>query len=48
MAKPEKSEQVVEQEEREVDLKGSLTSVLIMGAFILLSWLGVWYLFITR
>lgn len=48
MAKPEKSEQIVEEGQEKVDLRGSLTSVLIMGAFILLSWLGVWYIFITR
>jgi hypothetical protein len=29
-------------------LKGTFVSVMLVGAFILLSWLGVWSLFIGR
>lgn len=47
MSKPEKVEQHVTQEE-EVDLKGTLISVLFVGAVILVMWLGVWSLFVSR
>jgi len=30
------------------DLRGTLISVGILGVFIIVSWLGVWYLFISR
>lgn len=48
MAKPMHNEKTLEQQHEEFDLKGSLVSVLIIGFIILTSWLGVWYLFITR
>jgi|GEM_PF-5898205 len=48
MAKPAQEQKATEQEHEEFDLKGSLVSVLIVGLVILTSWLGVWYLFITR
>jgi len=50
MANPEKSEQQIEQSEDHdgLDLRGTLISVSIVGFVILVSWLGVWYLFVTR
>lgn len=47
MPKLEKTEEQLEQHE-EVDLRGTFVSVCVIGAFILLSWLGVWYIFISR
>lgn len=32
----------------ETDLKGTFISVGILGLFIIVSWAGVWYLFISR
>ncbi|MEI3604773.1 cytochrome c oxidase subunit 2A [Pseudogracilibacillus sp. SE30717A] len=47
MAKPVEKEQQVEQHDN-YDLRGTLFSVIILAAIILISWLGVWYLFISR
>lgn len=47
MPKPVEKEQQMERHE-EFDLRGSFISVIILGAIILTSWLGVWYLFISR
>ena len=47
MANPVEKEQPVEEHDK-VDLRGTLASVLILGFIILSSWLGVWYLFISR
>lgn len=37
-----------ETKEDESSLKGSLVSVMILGVFIILSWAGVWMLFLSR
>lgn len=34
--------------EEETSLKGTLASVMILGGIIVLSWIGVWMLFVTR
>lgn len=36
------------EEKKEYSLKGSFISVLILGAFLILSWAGVYTIFITR
>ena len=41
-------EQHEPQEQEEVNLGGTLASVTILGLFILISWLGVWSLFMIR
>lgn len=46
MQQPKEKQHVESQ--KEVDLKGTLVSVGILGLFIIISWLGVWYLFISR
>lgn len=50
MANLEKSEKEVQASEShdDIDLRGTLISVSIVGLVILVSWLGVWYLFVTR
>lgn len=45
MAQPQKKE---EHEHDNLDLRGTLMSVGFLGFFIIVSWLGVWYLFISR
>lgn len=35
-------------ETEEPSLKGTLVSVIILGLFLLISWFGVWYIFISR
>ncbi|MFS8631073.1 MAG: cytochrome c oxidase subunit 2A [Bacillales bacterium] len=48
MAKPERIEEQVTQQHEEHDLKGTFVSVMILGAFLLVSWLGVWSLYLAR
>lgn len=47
MSKPEK---LTEQEIEATDetLKGTFVSVMLLGAVIFLSWMGVWLLFLSR
>ena len=47
MAKAERKEEVTEQQEG-VNLKGTLYSVSVVGVIIILSWVGVWSLFLSR
>lgn len=47
MSKSQQKEQEVDVHE-DVDLRGTFVSVTIIGIFLLLSWLGVWYIFISR
>lgn len=47
MPKPDIHEEAVEEVE-ESSLKGTLISVIILGVFLLVSWFGVWWLFISR
>ncbi|GAX88510.1 cytochrome c oxidase subunit 2A [Effusibacillus lacus] len=35
-------------EEKEPSLKGTFASVMLLGTFIALSWLGVFFLFLSR
>lgn len=44
MSKPQKEKNKT----NEPNLKGTFISVSILGAFILVSWFGVWSLFISR
>jgi len=46
MAESQKKQQVDQHDG--IDLRGTLISVGVLGVFIILSWLGVWYLFISR
>jgi len=34
--------------EKEVSLKGTFISVMILGVFLLISWFGVWALYMSR
>jgi uncharacterized membrane protein YqhA len=36
------------QKQEETQLKGTLVSVMLLGAFLLLTWVGVFVLFISR
>jgi len=47
MSKPLKSQDTIEEKE-EVNLKGTLFSVSILGVFIIISWIGVWALYVAR
>lgn len=38
----------VSQQTEEPSLKGAFVSVLMLGAFIFVTWMGVYYLFISR
>lgn len=44
----EKTEQVEPEKHEYVNLGGSLASVTFLGLFIIVSWLGVWTLFMIR
>lgn len=49
MPKPELQEQTTHhQEEKEPSLKGTLVSVVILGLFLIVSWFGVWSLYMVR
>lgn len=47
MSKAERKEEITEQQEC-VNLKGTLYSVSVVGIVIVLSWVGVWSLFLSR
>lgn len=47
MAKTERKEQATDHHEG-LNLKGTLYSVGIVGLVIILSWIGVWSLFLSR
>lgn len=47
LAKPQKTEQPVDVHEG-IDLRGTLVAVTLLGIFIILAWLGVWSIFISR
>lgn len=47
MPKPELQEQTT-QETEESSLKGTLMAVMILGLFIIVSWFGVWALYMSR
>ncbi|RYG73144.1 cytochrome c oxidase subunit 2A [Lentibacillus lipolyticus] len=34
--------------EEGISLKGTFTAVMLLGAFIIVSWVGVWALFLSR
>ncbi len=47
MSKAEHKKEITEQDEG-VNLKGTLYSVSAVGVVIILSWVGVWALFLSR
>lgn len=47
MSKPMKRQDAVDEKE-EVNLKGTLFSVSVLGLFIIISWIGVWALYVAR
>lgn len=48
MASSEKLTEQQSLEEQDENLKGTLVSVLLLGAVIFVGWLGVWLLFLSR
>lgn len=48
MAKNEMQQKIEENKDEEENLKGTFISVMILGGFIIASWLGVWLLFLSR
>lgn len=38
----------VEERKAEENLKGTFISVMLLGSFIIVAWLGVWLLFLSR
>lgn len=48
MAKPEVNQKAVEQHQEEEDLRGTLASVLFLGGFLIVSWVGVLILYLIR
>lgn len=44
MLQPDKKEK----EQEGIDLRGTLVSVGFLGLVIIVSWLGVWYLYLSR
>lgn len=47
MAEPQKSKQPVGEHD-DLDLRGTLVSVSFVGLVIILSWAGVWSIFVSR
>jgi len=47
VAKSQQKEQPVD-EHHNIDLRGTLVSSMLLGAFLIVTWLGVWYIFISR
>jgi hypothetical protein len=43
-----KSNPKVKQEEESESLKGTMASVMFLGLFIIVTWLGVYFLFVDR
>ncbi|WP_044336413.1 hypothetical protein [Rossellomorea aquimaris] len=48
MVKPELHQKTEVKVEESTSLKGTFTSVLFLGGFLVLTWLGVFLLFINR
>ncbi len=48
MAKPELRQKTKVEYEDSSSLKGTLASVFFLGFFLIITWLGVFYLFINR
>lgn len=46
VANPEKLQE--QHEHGHGDLKGTFTSVMLLGVLIIVSWIGVWLLFLSR
>lgn len=44
----QKNKAVKTSEKKEVSLKGTLFSVMFLGGFIIISWVGVYALFLSR
>ncbi|MUV39816.1 hypothetical protein JNUCC1_03700 [Lentibacillus sp. JNUCC-1] len=48
MGNAAKQKQVAEEKQEEKSLKGSFVSVMILGVFLIVSWAGVWMLYLSR
>jgi len=48
MAKPEVNQKAVEEHYEEEDLRGTFASVLFLGGFLIVSWVGVLILYLIR
>jgi len=48
MAKPQVDEKRLQEEREKESFKGTFISVLLLGGFIALSWLGVWIIYLIR
>lgn len=50
MVKPELQKHTTEEHEteKEITLKGTFLSVMLLGIFIIISWTGAWLLFLSR
>ena len=48
MAKPELSRKTIVKTEKPSNLRGTLASVFILGAFLIVTWVGVYFLFLSR
>lgn len=49
MAKSQlKNKEVYEEETEEDSFKGTLASVMLLGGFLIVSWVGVWILYLIR
>ncbi len=50
MSEPQLDKDHIEMDEKEEknDLKGTFISVMFLGGFIIITWIGVWALFLSR
>ncbi|AST91641.1 cytochrome c oxidase subunit 2A [Sutcliffiella cohnii] len=48
MAKPELVKKTVVKTEKPSNLRGTLVSVFILGGFLIITWFGVYFLFLSR
>lgn len=42
------TEELIDKHEEDKNLKGTFVSVMLLGGFIVLSWVGVWILYLIR
>lgn len=43
-----KNKELDEEKTEEVSIKGTLASVMLLGGFLIISWFGVWILYLIR
>lgn len=48
MSKPQNEKDIQNDNEKEPDLKGTLISVSLLAAFLIVAWFGVWSLYLSR